>query len=89
MEIKKNWKEELANQMANFEAKCIRLGMTLEALKREYYYKSLVEFIAGKNKDGGMYLEHLKPLYDEFGYEKVNRILTAIYNAEKGECADE
>lgn len=82
MEIK-NWKDELAKTLKEIETVNIRLGMEIQSLKDRFYYKHLLGFLSGKTKDGGMYLEYLKPLYDKYGYEKVNRVLLETYEGEK------
>ena len=70
------------------EAKNIRLGMSIERLKMSYTYGKLIKYLKGDDSENGsMYFYELKPLYDEFGYEKVNRVLLALEeeNAQESE----
>jgi len=76
MENKKNWATELAEVLRKQETENIKLGMEIAELKNQYYYDGLIEFLKGNiTASNGMYFEKLKPLYDKYGYEKVNRVL--------------
>lgn len=86
MENSKKLKDLLTEAFNSTEADNICLGMEIAELKRAYYYGSLLEFLKG-GESGGMYFENMKPLYDKYGYEKVNRIILSL--EEKGEQRDE
>lgn len=55
----------------------IKLGMELEKLKHDYRYEQIANFLKGKS-ESCMYLDRVKPLYDEYGYELVNRTILDI-----------
>ena len=57
--------------------KDIKLGMEIEKLKHDYRYEQIVEFLKGKS-DNCMYLDRVKHLYDEFGYELVNNTILEL-----------
>lgn len=79
MENNKNWAEQLADILTKTETENIHLGMDIAELKKEYFYNKLIAFLKGDNTDCGcLYFEKLKPLYDRYGYEKVNRILLSL-----------
>ena len=81
-EKKENWLGAITKVVSEAEATNIRLGMRIERLVDSYFYGKLIKFLKGDDSDSGsMYFAELKPLYDEFGYEKVNRVLLA-YDAE-------
>ena len=79
METKKEtWVDAIAKVLSEAEATNIRLGMKLERFVNSYFYGKIIKFLKGDDSENGsMYFAELKPLYDEFGYEKVNRILLA------------
>lgn len=66
----------------------VRLGLKVGQLKNTYQFKSIYEFILGKEKECYYFVE-LKPLYDEFGYQAVNDVILAvgkeIYEVKKDE----
>ena len=63
----------------NTEQTNIELGIAIGELKKEYYYNDLIEFLKGNDEaKGHIYFDKLKPLYDKYGYEKVNRILLSL-----------
>jgi hypothetical protein len=78
MENKKNWAEQLAEILTKTETENICLGMEIAELKKSYYYDELIKFLKGGTGNGNLYFEKLKPLYDKYGYEKVNRILLSL-----------
>lgn len=57
----------------------IRLGLKIGRLKDTYGFKDIYNFITGK-KNECFYFVDLKPLYDEFGYQKVNEVILAVGN---------
>ena len=70
--------------IANAETQNIKLGMEIGELKSKYFYEDLILFLKGDNsKNGNLYFEKLKPLYDKYGYEKVNRILLTLEEKEE------
>lgn len=82
--IKKSF-ESLFASISNAEKKSVCLGIEIEKLRQEFFYKYLIRFLQGKDTpDGAIYFEKLKPLYDRFGYEKINRILLELEKDEKG-----
>ena len=83
MEIEKGW-QTIIEARTKAERLNIKLGIAIGELKNEYFYKALISFLKGDNsKNGNIYFEKLKPLYDKFGYEKVNRILLALEEKEE------
>lgn len=74
--------------MNKTEERYARFGMAIAEITKEYWFSKVVRFIAGEDTQGGMYLEHLKPLYDKYGYTKVNNFLIKIYK-EKAEANNE
>lgn len=73
--IKETWESE--------HIKHIRLGMAIAKLRDAYYYKDLIAFLKGNDEThGSMYFYLLKPLYDEYGYKKVNDILIELDSEE-------
>ncbi len=84
-EKKQTCRERLLNVIYGTEMKDVRLGMEISTLKDSYYYSDVIAFLKGTatgNED--MYFGKLKPLYDEYGYEKVNRILLDLDALEQG-----
>lgn len=67
--------EIIEEEMEKHEFIHIRLGVQLAGVINSYYCKKLISYLKGENSEGGMYFNELKPLYDEFGYEKVNKAL--------------
>lgn len=85
MEENKTFKDALQEVFEKVEAENIRLGMEIGRLQNEYYYNDLVAFLQGNSESkGGMYFEKIKPLYDRYGYEKVNRIILTLEKAKDG-----
>lgn len=85
-EKKESWLGAIAKVLSETEAMNIRLGMRIEKLVNSYYCAKIIKFLKGDDSDNGsMYFHELKPLYDEFGYEKVNRILLALDETEQGD----
>jgi hypothetical protein len=94
MEKINSW-EELGEALANKhlelknEQENISLGMEIEKLRNGYFYGKIIKFLKGDDSENGsMYFHELKPLYDKYGYEKVNRVLLA-FEDEKGGKKDE
>lgn len=57
----------------------LRLGLKIGQLKNNYSFKDIYNFIAEKTKEC-LYFSDIKPLYDEFGYSKVNDVILAVGN---------
>ena len=56
----------------------IRLGLKIGQLKKNYYiFKDIYNFIAENTKEC-LYFADIKPLYDEFGYSKVNETILKV-----------
>lgn len=71
---------ELKNEQEN-----ISLGMEIEKLRNGYFYGKIIKFLKGDDSENGsMYFHELKPLYDKYGYEKVNRVLLAFEDEKRG-----
>ena len=91
MEEKKTWNEamkELGEAMGKAtkhnEYVNIGLGMAIQKLKQSHFYGKLVKFLNGDDSDNGsLYFAEMKPLYDEYGYEKVNKAVLHFYEAEQ------
>lgn len=84
-ENKKTWSEQIKEALAEAEMTNVRLGIAIGELRGGYYYADLIAFLKGTatgNED--MYFGKMKPIYDEYGYEKVNRILLALDEQEQG-----
>lgn len=62
------------------QMKLIKLGMEIAKIERELWFSSLMKFLKGENGDhhGDWYFCKLKPLYDKYGYENVNKILMSM-----------
>ncbi len=89
-EKKETWVGAIAKVLSETETTNIRLGMRIEKLKNSYFYDKLIKFLKGDDSDyGSSYFHELKSLYDEFGYEKVNRILLSLDEVEQGGKKDE
>lgn len=89
--MKLTW-QSVAQSLTEAEHQNIKLGIAIGELKNKYFYKAIILFLKGDNSENGnIYFEKLKPLYDKFGYEKVNRILLALEEKEevKEEKGDE
>ena len=56
------------------EKTSIRLGIEIRNIQTSYYYESLIKFLKGEENEC-MYFDHLKPLYDEYGYKEVNKAI--------------
>ena len=81
--MQKTW-EAVVEAVADAETQNVKLGIGIGELKTKYFYKDLILFLKGDNsKNGNIYFDRLKPLYDKFGYEKVNRILLALEEKEE------
>ena len=79
-----DFKTEITKVFNKVELENIRLGMEIASITQEYYYPKLIAFLKGDTTDcGSMYFEKLKPLYDKYGYERVNRILIALEEAKE------
>ena len=78
---------ELADNFAEGERKSVKLGMELQKLKSDYYFKRIAKCVIGDLTDTYGVFEKLKPLYDEFGYAKVNRFIIEI--ADEKDLAEE
>ena len=78
-EVKFNLTEIFKAEREKEERKNIRLGMAIAAVINSYYAKDLIAYLKGDDEhNGSMYFCNLKPLYDEYGYEKVNKALLEI-----------
>lgn len=55
----------------------VRLGLKIGQFQMQYGFKDIYNFIAGNTKDCMFYVD-VKPLYDEFGYSKVNETILKI-----------
>lgn len=79
----------ITKALTDVETQNIHLGIDIEKLRNGYFYGKIIKFLKGDDSEyGSMYFHELKPLYDKYGYEKVNRILLALED-EKGDKADE
>lgn len=86
MDEKKTIKDVLQETFEKVEADNVRLGMGIAEIKSKYFYSDLIAYLKGDDeKCGHMYFHELKPLYDQYGYEKVNRILLALEEAKDGQ----
>ena len=57
----------------------IKLGIELAVIRNSYYYKALIAYLKGDDEQqGSMYFCNLKPLYDKYGYDMVNRALLSL-----------
>lgn len=84
MENKTHWINQLSNTLNKLEMNGVNLGIEIAKLRNEYYYKRLIKYLQGDVEYGGsMYLANLKPLYDKYGYDKVNRILLELEEKEQ------
>ena len=84
-EKKKSWFEDIKTALQDAEMENIRLGIEIGKLKDSYYYTDIIKFLNGTASKGeDIYFSRLKPIYDEFGYEKVNRILLELHKVENG-----
>ena len=80
----KTWAEAIGELLSKTETENINLGMEIEKIRNSFFYKKVIKFLKGDDSDNGsMYFCELKPIYDKYGYEKVNRILLAL-EAEQG-----
>lgn len=84
-EKKQNWVEQVNDAVYEMEMRAVQLGIEIGALKNAYYYPDIIAVLKGTaQKSEDMYFGKLKPLYDKYGYEKVNRILLALETTEQG-----
>ena len=62
------------------QMKYIQLGMEIAKIKQEYWFSDLMKFLKGNDEEhhGSMYFCNLKPFYDKYGYEDVNKILMSM-----------
>jgi hypothetical protein len=89
-EKKKSWAEQVKDTVYEMEMQAVQLGIEIGALKNTYYYHDIIAVLKGTaQKSEDMYFGKLKPLYDKYGYEKVNRILLALEETEQGGEANE
>lgn len=89
-EKKETWAGAIAKVLSEAEVTNVRLGMAIERLTNSYFYGKLLKFLKGDDSENGsMYFAELKTLYDEFGYEKVNRTLFTIDEMKQGDKVDE
>ena len=76
MENSKELVKKIMSRFGKDVAEYVVLGMEIAEIKQAYYYDSLIKFLNGDDsKNGSMYFAKLKPLYDRYGYEKVNIVL--------------
>lgn len=81
----RTWQEELKESLKDIVMDNIHLGIEIQKLKGEYFYDKLIAYLRGDNSGtGSMYLYNLKPLYDKYGYEKVNSVLLKLEDEETG-----
>lgn len=89
-EKKQNWAIAIAKVLSKAEMDNVKLGIEIGKLKQSYYYADIIALLKGTSKVGeDIYFGRMKPLYDKYGYEKVNRILLAIDEQEQGGKKDE
>ena len=84
----KNWLDEMKDVLKEAETKYVQMGIDIAEFRNSLFYKYIIGFLKGEDADevGRMHFYELKPLYDKYGYEKVNRILLAT---EKGGSENE
>lgn len=70
--------EAMNEEREKQEFESVRLGMRLAGVVNAYYGEKLIAYLKGEDEGGGMYFCELKPLYDEFGYNKVNKALLRL-----------
>lgn len=76
---KQQFTQSVKEVISTFEKENIKLGIDIGDLKKQYYYDDLMKFLKGDNAcNGSLYFDKLKPLYDRYGYERVNRILLEL-----------
>lgn len=63
--------------MAKIDLDSVKLGMKLVELKDHYGYKELVEYLKG-TIDQTYYLFILKPLWDKYGYNEINKLILKL-----------
>ena len=89
-EKKQSFVEELKTIVLEAEMQNVQLGIEIGALKNTYYYPDIIALLKGTTQGAeDMYFGKLKPLYDKYGYEKVNRILLALEETEQGDKENE
>ena len=75
--------EVVKEMLQGEDKKNIRLGMAIAEVRNAYYYKDLIAFLKGDGEGNGtLYFHLLKPLYDTYGYKKVNDILLELDSEE-------
>ena len=94
MEEKKTWGEvmkELGDAFSKATAdngyKLICLGVDIQKLKERYFYKDIIAFLKGE-KEVCYDFHEMKPLYDKYGYEKVNKTLLKLEAEETSEVKE-
>lgn len=62
------------------QMKFFKLGMDIAKIKQEFWFSDLMKFLKGDDEEhhGNMYFCNLKPLYDEYGYNIVNKTLMSM-----------
>lgn len=62
------------------QMKLIKLEMEIAKIKQEFWFSDLMKFMKGDDDEhhGNMYFCNLKPLYDEYGYSNVNKVLMEV-----------
>lgn len=81
---------EIKELLAKEQKKNIKLGMQLQKLKDDYYFKEIAKFLKGNDTDKyNNYFSKLKPLYDEFGYTLVNDLIIEMADEEEKKEAKE
>lgn len=74
---------EIKELLEKEQRKNIKLGMKLGKIKNSYSFDKLVSFLKGETTDTyNDYFSTLKPLYDEFGYTLVNKLIIEIGDEE-------
>lgn len=63
--------------------KYVKLGMAIQRLKDDFYFKRIVKFLKGDLSEDYCVFKNLKPLYDEFGYKKINQLILEIADEEE------
>lgn len=81
-EKKTSWTEAIAKAVSGAEETNVALGMEIQKLKQSYSYKDIIAFLKGE-KEHCFDFCTLKPLYDKYGYEKVNKYLLSTYEAKQ------
>jgi hypothetical protein len=66
------------------QMKLVKFGMEIAKIKKEFWFADLMKFLKGDDEEhhGSLYFCNLKPLYDKYGYENVNKILMGMEGKE-------